>query len=183
MELASRLLPLAALLLALVPAAGARAQNVERVEILEWGIYRTDDVGKLVNPRSPSGESYLAANVRLQQTTTTIPALVGVTLGFRYKVVGAPPGAKLTLKYVIRFPRQGLTNPATAKTFLSMENDSPTLIGGIKFEGYTFDYDWEVETGPWTLELWHGGRKLAEKTFMVTRLVSSAGSEKQPTLR
>jgi hypothetical protein len=30
-----------------------------------------------------------------------------------------------------------------------------------------------VETGPWTLEVWHAGRKLAEKTFMVTRLVSS----------
>jgi len=169
-----RLLALSLLLFALMPAAGARAQQVERVEIVEWGIYRTDNIGTYANPDSPSGTSYLAANIRLQQTTTVIPALVGLTLGFRYEVVGRPPGEKLTLKYVIRFPLQGLTNPDSAKTFFIMETGSLTFVGGIKFEGYTFEHDWEVETGPWTLEIWHGGRKLAEKTFMVTRLVSSA---------
>jgi hypothetical protein len=181
MQIVPRLLPLA--FLTLVLAVEARAQQVERVEIVEWGIYRTDNLGDIPNPRSPAGKSYLAANIRLQHTTTTIPALVGLTLGFRYKVVGSPLGARVDLRYVIRFPRQGLTNPASGKTFASTQLDSPTIVGGIRFEGYTFDYDWEVETGPWTLEIWHGDRKLAEKTFMVTRLVSSAGQERAPIRR
>ncbi len=169
-----RLLPFSLLVLALTAASHAQAQQVDRIEIVEWGIYRTDNVGEIASPLSPSGRRYRAANIRHRETTTTIPALVGVTLGFRYKAVGSPPGANLNLKCVVRFPRQGLTNPANGKTFSSEESDSLTVVGGIRFEGYTFDWDWEVETGPWTVEIWHGGRKLAEKTFMVTRLVSSA---------
>jgi len=172
MELLLRLLPLA--FLVLIPTTDARAQSVERIEIVEWGIYRTDNVGDIPSPLSPSGMRYIAANIRHQQTTTTIPALVGLTFGFRYKVVASSPGASLNLKCVIRFPRQGLTNPAKAKTFFIEESDSPAVAEGIRFDGYTLDYDWEVETGPWTVEIWHEGRKLAEKTFIVTRLVSSA---------
>ncbi len=78
------------------------------------------------------------------------------------------------LKYVIRFPSQGLTNPTKGKTFFSAEYDTHAVVGGIRYEGCILSPDWVVEPGPWTLELWHGGRKLAEKTFMVTRLVSSA---------
>jgi hypothetical protein len=167
-----RLLPLVLLVCALTP--GARAQQVERIEIVEWGIYRTDNLGVIPNPNAPSGTSYLAANIRHQQTTTTVPALVGITFGFRYEVAGSPPGAAVKLRTVVRFPRQGLTSPSSGKTFLSEESDRSTPVGGIGFKGYTLDYDWEVQTGPWTVEIWHGDRKLAEKTFMVTRLVSSA---------
>jgi hypothetical protein len=181
MRLLSRSLPL--VLLALVLATGARAQQVDRVEIVQWGIYRTDRLGDVDNPRSPTGTSYIAANIRLQSATTTIPALVGLTLGFYYKAIGAPPGARVVLKYVIRFPRQGLTNPATGRTFRVAEFESSTVVGGLRFEGYTFDYDWEVETGPWTLEIWHGDRRLAEKTFIVTRLISSAGQKGLRTVR
>jgi hypothetical protein len=167
-----RLLPLAFLLVVLTTAA--RAQQVERVEIVEWGIYRTDNLGRIPSPFAPSGARYIAANIRHRETTTTVPALVGMTFGFRYRAVGTPPGALLELKCVVRFPRQGLTNPATGSTFSSEESESPTVVGGLRFEGYTLEYDWEVETGPWTVELWHGDRKLVEKTFIVTRLVSSA---------
>jgi hypothetical protein len=74
----------------------------------------------------------------------------------------------------MRFPKQGVTNPATGKTFASAEYDTTAIVGAVSWEGYSLDYEWEVETGPWTMEVWHDGRKLAEKTFMVTRLVSSA---------
>lgn len=169
-----RLLALSLLLLALMPAAGARAQQVESIEIVEWGIYRADRAGEIPSPSSPSGTSNLATNIHLQQATTTVPALVGITFGLRYKVVGPPPGTAIDLKLVVRFPKQGVTNPAKGKTFSSAEYETSAVVGAVAWEAYTLDYEWEVETGPWTLEIWHDGRKLAEKTFMVTRLVSSA---------
>jgi hypothetical protein len=166
-------LPLSLLVLALATAASAHAQEVERVEIIEWGLYRHDLTGEVPAPDSPSGTRNIIDNVRLQQETTTVPALVGMKFGYRFKVVGPAPGALVRLEYVARFPKQGLTNPAKGKTFATSEFHSVAVVGEVTYRGYSFDYDWEVETGAWTLEIWHEGRKLAEKTFMVTRLVSS----------
>src|SRR5262245_34581051 len=170
----TRLLPLCLVLFALTAASGAQAQQVDRIEIVEWGLFAGDRVGEVVSPHSVTGTTNLVNSVRLQQATTTVPALVGMTFGLRFKVAGSPPGARGNLKCVTRLPSQGVTNPAKGKTFCTSEFQSDAVIGGITYRGYTLDYDWEVETGPWTLEIWHDGRKLAEKTFIVTRLVSAA---------
>jgi hypothetical protein len=169
-----RLLPFSLLLFVLTAACAAQAQSIDRIELVEWGIFQHERTGETTSPRTATGTTNLVRNVRLQQTTTTIPALVGMKFGFRFRVVGAPRGAGVRLKCVTRFPSQGLTNPAKSKTFSSSEFYSDAVVGEVTYRGYGFDHDWEVETGPWTLEIWHDGRKLAEKTFMVTRLVSSA---------
>ena len=166
-------LPLSLLVLALAAASHAYAQQVERIEIVEWGLFRHDVQAQMDSPESPSGAKKLVDNVRLQQATTTVPALVGMKFGIRFKIVGSPPGTPVVLKVVFRFPSQGLTNPAKGKTYSDYESHSNAVVGEVTYRGYGLDYDWEVETGPWTLEVWHQGRKLAEKTFMVTRLVSS----------
>ncbi len=167
------LLRLSLLVLALTAASSVQAHEVERIEITEWGLYRYDRTGEVPAPDSPSGTRNVIDNIRLQQETTTVPALVGMKFGYRFKVVGRDPGALVRLKYVARFPRQGLTNPAKGKTFATSEFYSEAVVGEVTYRGYSFDFDWEVETGPWNLEIWHEGRKLAEKTFLVTRLVSS----------
>ncbi len=169
-----RLLTLSLLVLVLTGAPGARASEIDRVEIVEWGIYRDKRTGVAPAPLSVTGTTNLVTNVRLQQKTTTIPALVGMTFGIEYKVVGARPGSMVRLRCVTRLPQQGLTNPGTGKTFAVSEFETDALVGGTTYMGYSLDFDWEVETGPWTLEIWHGDRKLAAKTFIVTRLVSSA---------
>ncbi len=169
-----RLLRFSLLVLVLTAASHAQAQQVDRIEIVEWGLYRHDLTGEIPAPESPSGTRNVIDNIRLQQATTTVPALVGMSFGYRFKVVGSAPRQPVRLKYVARFPKQGLTNPAKAKTFAASEFYSEAVVGEIIYRGYSFDHDWEVETGPWTLEIWHEGRKLAEKTFLVTRLVSSA---------
>jgi hypothetical protein len=171
----SRLLPLSLLLFVLTGAPAAWADDeVERVEIVEWGIYRDTRTGVAPAPLAVTGTTNLVTNVRLQQKTTTIPALVGMTFGMQYKVVGARPGTVVTLRCVTRLPSQGVTNPDTGRKFSVSEFEAEAVVGVTTYLGYSFDLDWEVETGPWTLEIWHDGRKLAEKTFIVTRLVSSA---------
>jgi hypothetical protein len=169
-----RLLPLSLLVFVLTAVSHAQAQHIDRVEIVEWGIFRHEQTGVRAAPLAATGKTNLVTNVRIQHVTTTIPALVGMKFGFRFTVVGSPPGALVNLKCVTRFPSQGLTNPQKGKTFSSSEFHSSAVIGVTTYRGYGFDYDWEVEPGPRTLEIWHNGRKLAEKTFMVTRLVSSA---------
>jgi len=168
-----RLLPLSFLLLALTAAAEARAESVDRIEIVEWGIFQHEDGDQVQHPLSPMGTMTYARNDRLQQVTTTIPALVGMKFGIRYKVVGSPQAANVRLKHITRFPKEGVTNPGSGKTFSHSEYHTNAMVGEVTYRGYSFDRDWEVVPGPWTMEIWHDGRKLAEKTFMVTRLVSS----------
>jgi hypothetical protein len=169
-----RSLKFSLLLLGLVAAPHVLAQDAVRVEIVEWGLYRSDLMGKEPSPEGPSGTRNIVDNVRLQQATTTVPALVGMKFGYRYKVVGGRLGSTVRLKHVTRFPKQGVTNPASGKTYVTDEYHGIAFAGLTLYRGYSLDHDWEVETGPWTLEIWHEDRKLAEKTFMVTRLVSSA---------
>lgn len=169
-----RLPPLCLLLFILTAASSAQAQHADRIEIVEWGIFRHDREAEIAAPHTPTGSRNVVKNVRLQQATTTIPALVGMKFGYRFKVVGSPGGARVDLKFVSRFPGRGLTNPASGKTFSTSEFHSDAIVEEVTYRGYSFDHDWEVETGTWTLEVWHGGRKLAEKVFVVTRLVSSA---------
>jgi hypothetical protein len=168
------LLPLSLVLFVLAAPCDAEAPRIDRIEIVEWGIFKFEARAEIASPETITGRSILVDNLRLQQTTTTIPALVGMNLGVRFRVVGSPPGARVRLKFVARFPEQGVTHPAKGKTFSNSEYYSDTVVGTTDYRGYSFDHDWEVEAGPWTLELWHEGRKLAEKEFMVTRLVSSA---------
>jgi hypothetical protein len=169
-----RLFRFSLLLLVLATAPAAWAQQVERVEIVEWGIYRDNRTGVAPAPLAVTGTTNLVTNVRLRQKTTTIPALVGMTFGIQYKVVGARPGTTVRLRCVTRLPSQGVTNRDTGQKFAVSEFDADAIVGSVTYLGYSFDFDWEVETGPWTLEIWHDGRKLGEKTFIVTRLVSSA---------
>jgi hypothetical protein len=169
-----RLLPLSLLALVLTVASHAQAQQVDRIEIVEWGIFQHDRHAEIPAPESPTGTRDVLSNIRLQQVTTIIPALVGMKFGIRYRVVGSPRGAIVSLKHVNRYPRQGLTNPAKGKTFSMSEYYSDAIVGEDRYRGYTLEFDWEVEPGPWTMEVWHEGRRLVEKTFMVTRLVSSA---------
>jgi hypothetical protein len=166
------LLPLSLLLFALTAAANAQAPRIDRIEIVEWGIFRHDREAEIAAPHTPTGSRNVVKNVRLQQTTTTIPALVGMKFGFRFRVIGSPRGARIDLKFVSRFPSRGLTNPAGGKTFSTSEFHSGAIVGETTYRGYSFDHDWEVEPGSWTLEVWHEGRKLAEKVFIVARLVS-----------
>ena len=167
-------LSLSLLVLGLIAPSYAQAPRIDRIEIIDWGVYQATFMSKGAAPGSATGYYNRVKDVRLHHVTTTIQALVGVRFGFRYRIVGSPNGAMVTLKLVTRFPNQGLRNPAKSEVFLTQERHSNQLVGSVSWRGFLFDYDWEVELGLWTLEIWHGDRKLAEKTFHVTQLISAA---------
>ncbi len=81
-------------------AANAQPGYVARIEILEAGIFTVESLGEM----------------RLVEATTNVPARVGVTFGVRYRIVGAEPGTPVALKFITRFPAQGLHNPARNET-------------------------------------------------------------------
>lgn len=157
------------LLLSLSSAAHAQQAQIERIDIVGKGIYQVD-VGKLTpDKQAPTGIVASVKNAKLIESTTTVPARIGLEFGIQYAIVGSPKGAQLPIRIVNVYPKQGLRNPKTGKTVQRAEIVRDKVIGDLIYAGYAFENEWEIVPGVWKIELWHENRKLAEQSFTVTR--------------
>src|SRR5436853_6303330 len=92
---------LSLLLLALLSIA-AEAQQVQRIEITEAGIYKAETGNRTAAPGTPGGSVVSLSGIKLVQKTTTIPAAVGTRFGIRYRIVRQPNRTSVNLKMVTR---------------------------------------------------------------------------------
>ena len=144
-------------------AAHAHAQSVS-VSIIEHGLYTAEITA---TERMPNGvERNLLRNICHVVTTDKVPARLNVMFGFRFRTEGTPTGEVVELTRVTRYP-VSVKPPAALGAVREYGHDILVQIGRVSYIGYGFDHDWELQTGRWTLELWQGRRKLAEKTFEV----------------
>ncbi len=157
-----------AILLAVISSAG-QAQTVQRIEITEYGIYKSEIEKKVATPGTPSGSVNILKDIRHVKTTTTVPAQLGANFGFRYKVIGQPDGATVRLRKVTIIPRPGIHNPKTGNTTVRSEYFLDRKIGETSFTNFTLEDAWEVVPGTWTFELWAGDRKLASQSFTLVK--------------
>jgi hypothetical protein len=151
--------PLLVLTLALAAPAWASGQ----VEIKDFGFYDLSVDGSVPAPEDISGSRNVVSNIRLQRQTEEIDAQLGRSFGFRFRVTDpALMGKQLTLRTV--FPP--LTNPESKRTMTTQ--DRP-FIGSseLLYDGYRFDYDWEMAEGIWTFQILHNGKVIGEKKFKV----------------
>jgi hypothetical protein len=166
-ERAMQFLLLSFLALLLPPgAAYAQTSQVERLEITDFGIYTVD--------REPRGRDLhgvkraTGTNVQHMETTKTIPAQIGTSFGFRYKVIGEPDGATVDIRKVIVFPAPGL-QPSRGKRVPRDESTVTATIGETRADLYTLEDAFELVPGTWIVELWSGGRKLATQSFTLEK--------------
>lgn len=121
---------IAALLLS-SSAAYAQTPQVERILFTEYGIYTVD---RDVQGRDVLGINRAAAsNVRHAATLRTIPAQIGTTFGFRYKVIGRPHAAWVELRQVVIFPSPGIIPSSSSKPITQDEFVLQTRIGETSY--------------------------------------------------
>lgn len=143
------------------------AARIDRVEIVEKGLYRIEFKEKIEDPTTLGGYRYVHAKGELIKDTATIPAVNGTQFGFRYVVSGEPKGAKVSTRIVAHYPEGGRTNPATGKTATKDEfPQTPTIGAPILF---FFNMIWGNVPGVWTIEVWSQDRKLAEQKFTLVQ--------------
>jgi hypothetical protein len=163
--------PLAFLFLAAV-AGDARAQGgskIDRIEIVETGIYRAETAGIEAAPGTATRQRNILTDTRLLVPTTRIEAKIGVHFGMRYRVVGTPSLASIKLVSVTQYPAPGLKNPKSGSIQTRGEHALFATINQINYRGYVFEHDWELVAGAWVFELWDGKRKLTSQTFDVVK--------------
>lgn len=150
------------------PAGSTPAARVDRIEIVEKGLYRVQLQKKVEDPKVLAGYRYVQGKAEHIQDTTTIPAVKGTQFGFRYVVVGEPKGAQVPTRIVAHYPEGGRQNPNTGKIALKDEFPQTATIGGAPNIFY-FNMAWGNVPGVWTVEVWSQDRKLAEQKFTLVQ--------------
>lgn len=136
-----------------VPAFGG---SVKKIEIADYGIYETR-----VNPDTKATGIKIAETVKLVKKTDIIPGKVGTVFGFRFVVQGEPKGEEVVVMHKFFPPEKG--------RLLVEEIQQRGLMGNKLYRAFRFDTANEIVPGTWRFEVWHEGKKMAEKSFTVTK--------------
>jgi hypothetical protein len=163
------------LLLVTTGIAHAQLPQIERIEFAEYGIYTVD---RDIQGRDALGINKAAAsNVRHAATLRTIPAQIGATFGFRYKLIGKPHDAPVDLRKIVIFPPPGIVPSRSSRPIAQDEFTLQTRIGLMSYASYTLEDSFELVPGAWTIEIWYGNQKLGTQSFKVINLNSECEQE------
>ncbi len=141
--------------------------TVTDVEIIDYGILSAQVDRTIKDQTLVQGAHRTMKASRLLKRTTEISAQKGLKFGIKYLIKGYPIGNRVKIDFVVLYPEPGLTNPGTGVTDRQDMVSFVKRIGKITATGYLFNQKWEMVPGQWTFQIWHNGRKLAEKDFMV----------------
>ena len=119
---------------------------------------------------SPAGERHEVKGVEVAKQTAEIPASLGTSFGILFTITGLPADRPVPLKKVVTYPE--ITKPdgkkQTSHTVpLEILSDDHGAISS--FEGYKFTEPYELVTGKWTFEIWHGQQLLLRQVFSVVQ--------------
>ena len=145
------------ILFALCWPLASMAIEVDNIEIIDFGLYKTTDAGWQEAPATQRGEIQLVGQRELVKRTKMIPGSDGTEFGIRYVVNGQDDGGLVDL----------LVRVSHSKMQLSNEWLTARQIGTPSFEGWKFDDNSQIVPGKLTVQLFHEGIKLAEKSFTV----------------
>ena len=149
--------------------AWAASGTGPRVEFTEFGLFSTVRVKQVPQPISVSGKMTLVAHIRLLKKTRLIVGQLGRSFGFRYRLHGLPPGARISIRTI--HPK--LTHPVTGKSMTySLRTRLATPNGALSYTGYTFDHRYELAEGIWKFQIIYNGKVIGEQSFRVVLLVN-----------
>ena len=153
------------ILAVLVVLGAAPAIAKSPVVVLDFGIYTLSVTSTTKAPGDISLERNVVSNIRLLRQVRKIMAQPGRSFGFRFRIDDpALVGKRLTMRTI--FPR--LTNPKTGRSATRQDRVFiPQSTGITYYDGYRFDYRWEMAEGIWKFQLLDGGKVISEQAFQV----------------
>lgn len=161
-----RALPLLLAALA-VTACHLQRPTIDDLQVVEFGTFqKTNERGTMAASGSIQGQAHAVADAVLLEQTSDIRARRGTSFGLRVRLSGKPSGAAVSIKAKCLHPK--FTDPATGRSSEVEEWPGTGLIGRSVYVGYTFDNEWELVPGQWTIEVSFGSTFKVEKTFNVS---------------
>ena len=142
---------------ALCCPVASMATEVDSIKIIDFGQYKTTCAGWQEAPGTQRGKIQIIGQRELLKRTKRIALSDGTEFGIRYVVNGQEEGGQVDL----------LVRVSHSEMQSSEEWVTARQIGTPSFDGWKFDRESQMLPGKVTIELFHGGVKLAEKTFTV----------------
>jgi hypothetical protein len=158
-------------------AGPARAGDTVGVEILQYGLFRSDIVGK--QPDVSGVAHNVVDNICHVATTRDVPMKIGVHFGVRYKVTGPVAAERALLKKVMLYPVV-MKPPPPGRPISQVSNFVELRVGASSYAEYALEHAWELVAGTWTFQFFERDRKLAELSFTVSE-DAAAGESIEPT--
>ena len=157
---------LVALFLAALYPCDAEVKTSGSIELLEFGTFKKlvshEDVAA---PGAIAGARHSVSKVKLIESTTNIVARVGMSFGFRVRMPGKATGVVVPCS--TKCIHAKLTDPSSGRSSEVEQWDTSALAGEEAYIGYTFDNEWELVPGPWTIQVFMDSKLMIEKTFNV----------------
>ena len=104
----------------------------------------------------------------LVKRTDTIKADIGTQFGFTYCISGLPDDkAVYDLEYKVSYPPMLLTDGTISTGFSRIRQHSSKdgiILSGI---GFTFNYEWQLAPGVWTLDLRYKNNVVLSRQFTI----------------
>lgn len=141
-------------------------------EIVDFGITAgTRTEGEATAGPNALTPPHAMSGVRYIQRTDRIEARLCRSFGLRIKLDDRPPRrVPSRVDVLVRHPT--LTRPDGKQ---SAETRFPSYVNnGMSAVGFTFDHDWEMVAGTWTIIVSSRGEELARKVFTITMPVPGA---------
>jgi hypothetical protein len=139
------------------------------IEVIESGLYKVHKESSIPYQGLPSNSLINKARLGFVEETAEIPAKLGSALGYKYRLQGGTSGDRVELTVVMKYPEPGVKDPGTGMIHTKDRYTIPAIVGDTSTTFYSFDGEWELVSGEWTRELWHGCNKLASRTYKVVK--------------
>jgi hypothetical protein len=133
------------------------ATEVDSIQIIDFGLYKTTFAKWQEAPNTQRGEIQIIEQRELIKRTKMIPGSNGTEFGIRYVVQGQEEGGQVDL--LVRVSHSELQS--------TEEWVAARQIGTPSFDGWKLEEASQVVPGKLTLQIFHEGTKLAEKSFTV----------------
>jgi hypothetical protein len=137
------------------------------VQLVQFGTFRkTVAQGEIEAPGSVQGKAHAVQDAVLDEQGSEIRVSQGTSFGILVKFIGGHEGAIVPCTAKLLHPK--FTDPESGRTSEVEEWPCFGTTGRNGYIGYTFDNDWELVPGQWTLQLFMESKKKIEKSFKIT---------------
>lgn len=164
-SLRKRMVRVALIMSLAVITVSALANAHPSIRIIEKGVYRAETVDRMTT-HGATGVLNTVKNPRLISDTVIVYGKLGARFGLRYKLLGIT-GSTLDLKLVIRFPPEGLRDPATGARYFESTQVLTMQAGIVSYWEYHLENDWEIVPGVWEFEFWTNSNRLSSQKFCI----------------
>lgn len=154
------------------PTVAEQSPTVTGITVTHAGTYTGEATSApaRAGQQSPTHTVGTETNWHFVSDGANVAGKVGTQFGIEFQIDGTPPGDSVTLHLVLTFPPQGIRNPNTGDLLRAAKIAFPNMkIGALSILGYGFDNGWEIVPGVWIEQIWYQDRKLAERTFTVSK--------------